>query len=91
MTTRSNIRPLDGWVALPVLADRLGVKRQRIFQMLDEGKLTSARYLPGTGSRPVAYMVSDEEAAALVAEQQAAKARAAARDEATAELAATGS
>jgi hypothetical protein len=90
MTTRIVIPPLDGWVALPVLALDLGVKRQRIFQMLDEGKLLSARQIPGTGSRPVAYVVSTEEADRLKAEQAAAKARAQARDDAASQLAAAG-
>lgn len=90
MTTRNDIPALEGWTALPVLALELGVKRQRIFQMLDEGKLTSARLIPGTGSRPVAYVVSDEEAAELKAQQAAAKAKAQARDEAASELAPAG-
>jgi hypothetical protein len=92
MTTQSEvvIPDLDGWTALPVLADDLGVKRQRIFQMLWEGKLTSARKIPGTGTRPVAYVVSTEEANRLKAEQAAAKAKAQARDEAASELAAAG-
>jgi hypothetical protein len=92
MTTQSEvvIPDLEDWVALPVLAEELGVKRQRIFQMLAEGKLTSARKIPGTGSRPVAYVVSAEEARQLKAQQGAAKDRARARDEAASELAAAG-
>jgi predicted DNA-binding ArsR family transcriptional regulator len=81
MTTQRIIPALKGWVALPVLAEDLGVKRQRIFQMLHEGKLESAVQIPGTGNRPVAYLVSAEEAARLKAEQDAARAKADAADE----------
>ena len=92
MTTQSGvvIPALDGWVALPVLAEDLGVKRQRIFQMLWEGKLTSARQIPGTGTRPVAYVVSAEEAESLKAQQQDAREAARAKAEAASELAAAG-
>ena len=92
MTTQSEvvIPVLDGWVALPVLAEDLGVKRQRIFQMLWEGKLTSARQILGTGERPVAYVVSTEEAGQLKAQQAAARAAARAKADAASELAAAG-
>jgi hypothetical protein len=90
MTTQIVIPALDGWVALPVLAEDLGVKRQRIFQMLWEGKLTSARQIPGTGTRPVAYVVSTAEAEQLKAQQAAAREVAKAKADAASELAAAG-
>lgn len=78
---------LKGWHTFPVAADRLGVRRQRVFQMLDERKLTSARKLPGSGDRPAAYVISDAELERLLAEQRAASEEADA-DEDAGELAA---
>lgn len=66
---------LPGWVSLPVAAAQLDVKRQRLFQMIDEGKLTTVHRIPGAGSRPAAYVVRVEEVNRLLAEQKAAEAR----------------
>lgn len=64
---------LKGWVSFPAAAHRLSISRQRVFQMLDEGKLPSARQLPGAGDRPAAYVISDKEMDRLLAEQAAAE------------------
>lgn len=81
---------LKGWHSFPEVALKLGVARQRIFQMLDEGKLLSARRVPGAGERPAAYVISTRELERLKAEQLAATEGAAARaeGEAAGELAA---
>jgi len=68
----TTIPVLEGWVSLPVAADRLSVTRQRIFQMVDEGKLTTIHQIPGAGSRPAAYVISEPEVARLEREQEAA-------------------
>lgn len=57
----ANIPVLDGWTSLPVAAARLDVTRQRLFQMVDEEKLTSVRQVLGAGSRPAAYVVGEAE------------------------------
>jgi hypothetical protein len=54
----SNIPVLEGQVSLPVAAKRLNVTRQRLFQMVDEGKLTSIHKIPGAGARPAAYVIA---------------------------------
>jgi hypothetical protein len=70
--SRDWVPELRGWVSFPAAADRLGVARQRVFQMLDERKLTSVRKLPGSGSRPAAYVISDREMERLLTEQREA-------------------
>lgn len=64
---------LKGYVSFPKVAEQLDVSRQRVFQMLDERKLKTARRLPGTGDRPAAYMITEAERDRLVAEQKAAR------------------
>jgi len=71
--TRDWVPELDGYVSFPVVAKRLNVTRQRVFQMLDERKLTSARKLPGASTRPAAYMISDAEMDRLLEEQRQAR------------------
>lgn len=70
---RSWVPPLKGYVSFPVVARRLKVSRQRVFQMLDERKLTSAVQLPGAGDRPAAYAITVRELDRLLAEQRAAE------------------
>ena len=70
--SRDWVPVVRGWHSFPEVAAELGVRRQRVFQMLDEGKLTSARRLPGSGDRPAAYMISSRELARLKAEQKSA-------------------
>lgn len=56
------VEPLPGWKTLPAAADELGVKRQRVFQMIDEeGRLDHVYLVEGNGSRPAAYLVSDKD------------------------------
>lgn len=73
-TNRDWVPVLKGWNTFPRVADELGIARQRVFQMLDERKLTSVRKLPGSGERPAAYVISDAELERLLAEQRAATA-----------------
>jgi hypothetical protein len=68
-----DVPELPGWKSLPRTAMLLGVKRQRIYQMAEEGKWVSLRQLFGAGTRPAAYVVSDEEVAEFKAAQEAAK------------------
>lgn len=63
---------LAGWVSLPAAAKRLTVTRQRIFQMVDEGKLTTIHQILGAGERPAAYVIREAEVTKLQAEQKAA-------------------
>ena len=72
--SRDWVPVLKGWVSFPAAADKLGISRQRMFQMLDEGKLTSVRRVPGAGDRPAAYLITAREMERLVAEQAAAEA-----------------
>jgi hypothetical protein len=71
--SRDWVPVLRGWVSFPAAAHKLDMTRQRMFQMLDEGKLTSVRRVPGAGDRPAAYLISDREMERLLAEQAAAK------------------
>lgn len=68
----TDIPVLAGWVSLPVAAKRLNVTRQRLFQMVDEGKLTTIHRVPGAGDRPAAYVIRDTEVDRLQKEQAAA-------------------
>jgi hypothetical protein len=64
---------LPGWESLPFAAKRLGVKRQRLFQMgAEEGKLQTLHKLDGAGDRPAAYVVKTTEIDALLEVQRAA-------------------
>lgn len=91
MASRDWVPSLKGWVSFPDAADRLGISRQRVFQMLDEHKLTSARQLAGAGNRPAAYVISDREMDRLLAEQAAAEAAAQEAETAAAEALAVAS
>lgn len=81
----TTIPVLEGWVSLPVAAARLAVTRQRLFQMADEGKLTTIHQIPGAGERPAAYVVREIEVVRLEGEQAAAAQAADARAARTAE------
>jgi hypothetical protein len=69
MSNRKDVSVLEGWRSLPDAAVPLGVTRQRLFQMVDEGKLPSVRQVPGAGSRPAAYVISEAELCRLRREQ----------------------
>ncbi len=70
---RSPVPVLPGWESLPFAAKRLGVKRQRLFQMgAEEGKLKTLHQIPGDGDRPAAYVVATREVDALLEVQRAA-------------------
>jgi hypothetical protein len=59
---KRTVSPLPGWKSLPRSAVVLGVKRQRIFQMIDEeGALEHVYLIEGEkdDTRPAAYLVSD--------------------------------
>lgn len=68
------IKDLEGWESLPVAAVRLSVKRQRIFQMIGEGKMEEddLRKVAGAGIRPAAYLVRTRVVDGLLEEQKAA-------------------
>lgn len=76
---RDELEDLEGWISFPVAAERLGVSRQRFFQMAEEKKLKTARKIPGTGERPAAYVVREAEINEMLQQQEAAAARAAAK------------
>lgn len=68
-----DIPELEDLLSVPVAATKyLGVTRQRVFQMLDEGKLTFIRKISGAGKRPAAYVVSKAEVEGLVEAQKRA-------------------
>jgi hypothetical protein len=81
---------LEGWESLPALGDKLGVTRQRVYQMaLNEHKFKTLHQIPGAASdepgkrqRPAAYVVSTEEAEKFLAVQREAIAAHAAREDA---------
>ena len=57
---KRTVEPLPGWKSLPRAACALDVKRQRLFQMIDEdGVLEHVYLIEGDGERPAAYLVSD--------------------------------
>ena len=64
---------LEGKVSLPKAGLELHVSRQRMFQMIAEGKLPSARRIPGAGKRPAAYVIDQVELDSLLAAQRAAE------------------
>lgn len=76
---RDTLEDLEGWIAFPVAAERLKVSRQRFFQMAEEGKLKTARKIPGTGERPAAYVVREAEIDEMLRQQEAVGERAAER------------
>jgi hypothetical protein len=63
----ADVPELDGWLSLPVAAQKLGVSRQRVFQMIQEDRIKSVRQIPGVGDRPAAYVVRLAEIDQLVA------------------------
>lgn len=59
---------LEGWMTLPDAAVTLGVTRQRVFAMVRERKLTTARKVSSnlTGNQPrIQYIVQTGEVTAL--------------------------
>jgi hypothetical protein len=71
-TLRHTVPVLEGWLSIPVAAKRLGVSRQRVFQMPDEEppKLTQIYQIPGEKERPAAYVVSEKEVNELIAKMR---------------------
>jgi len=69
----ADVEELDGWLSLPVAAQRLGVTRQRVYQMIQEGRIPSAavRKIPGVGDRPAADVVREAEIDQIVAAELA--------------------
>jgi len=59
---------LAGWVIPPLAAGPLHVTRQRVFQMIEEGKIKSAVRVPGVGDRPAAYLIRIVEIVKLATE-----------------------
>lgn len=50
--------PVDtGKLIPPMAAIALRVSRQRVIQMLEEGKFETAEQVPGSGTRPAAYQI----------------------------------
>jgi hypothetical protein len=81
---RSAIPVLDGWVSLPDAGARLGLTRQRLFQMVDEGKWETLHQIfgkpsddPDKTNRPALLVVRIEEVNRLQALQRASDAAAA--------------
>jgi len=73
---------LEGWHSFPAAGALLGVRRQRINQLLEEDKLTEEEVsrVPGSGDRPAALLVSDKAVRRLLGEKDAAEARRAAAE-----------
>jgi len=73
---------LEGWHSFPEAALLLGVRRQRINQLLEEDKLAQAevRRVPGSGDRPAALLVSGKAVDRLLRERDIAEARRAATE-----------
>jgi hypothetical protein len=69
---RDAIPELEGYISLPRAGKKLKVSRQRLFQMVDEGVLTSIRRISGAGSRPAAYVVKTVEVEKLLQAQREA-------------------
>jgi excisionase family DNA binding protein len=59
---------LEGWLTLPEAASDLQISRQRFYQMVQEGKITTCRRL---GRRPI-YIVREQEIQELLADKIAA-------------------
>jgi len=76
---RKPIPPLQGWTAVPVAGQMIGVSRQWIFDMITAGKIKTARQIPGSGDRPAAIVIRTAEAEELralrVASQSCAQCR----------------
>jgi flavin-dependent dehydrogenase len=69
MIDLAELPELEGWLSFPVAADRLKVTRQRLHQMLQEGKFETARRIPGTGKRPAGYVIREAEVNKILEEQ----------------------
>lgn len=65
----ASLPALKGSVIPPVAAVPLRVSRQRVFQMIEEGKIKSAVRVPGLpGKRPAAYLIRIAEVMELAVE-----------------------
>lgn len=65
----SSLPALRGAVIPPVAARALRVTRQRVFQMIEEGKIKTAIRVPGLpGKRPAAYLIRIAEIVELAVE-----------------------
>lgn len=62
---RKPIPPLQGWTAVPVAGQMIGVSRQWVFDMITAGKIKTARQIPGSGDRPAAIVIRTAEAEEL--------------------------
>lgn len=76
---RKSIPVLPDWKSLPEAGAILGATRQRLFQMVDEGKWTTIHQIPGAPSddpneekRPALLVVARWEVENLLAAQKAA-------------------
>jgi hypothetical protein len=61
----------EDYFSLPKIAQELDVKRQRPYQMVQEGKFRRVFRLEGDGERPAAYLVAASEVRAMAAEPAA--------------------
>ncbi len=64
---RKPIPPLQGWTAVPVAGQEIGVSRQWIFDMITAGKIKTARQIPGSGDRQAAIVMRTAEVEELKA------------------------
>lgn len=64
------LRKLPGWIAAPVAAERLGLSRQWVFDMINSGRL-DAFEIEGTGARPAAIIVREATVSKWIRERAA--------------------
>jgi hypothetical protein len=64
------LKRLPGWIAAPVAAERLGLSRQWVFDMINDGRL-DAFEIGGTGARPACIIVRESTVTRWIAERAA--------------------
>jgi len=64
------LKRLPGWLAAPVAAERAGLSRQWVFDMINSGAL-DAYEIGGTGKRPACIIVRESTLNKLIAERAA--------------------
>lgn len=64
------LRVLPGWIAAPVAAERLGLSRQYVFDLINDEKI-DAFMIQGTGERPACIIVREITVTRMVKERAA--------------------
>jgi hypothetical protein len=72
---KRDIPELQGWLSLPVAAERAGISRQWLFEMVSntDSELKNVRQVAGTGDRPACILVREAEIERLMEARKTAQ------------------